>query len=280
MQQEDLKNVGDEIKRAVVKDDALHFVKGADVWSVKAEEGKEPNQWKVVHFANVGTSEEFIETFSGELLELVDGSLIFGEEREAVKSAIMTVVVEGLMPAFEHLKKIRASVTNPLPELNRRQLYEDFARVLWHAYKDLFPKAVQLLGFNIGFLFKGEADFEKGLTDFMSKAPSLILDVPELLRRQRTNWQQVLHEFRNDFLEHRKKDVAEFAAYYQPNTAEMLFDHAWRTMAELFPAFIEARYPATWSIMEIPTNERDPKHLRRWRFFQCEPVERGSFLLT
>ena len=103
--------MGDEIKRAVVKDDALHLVRGSDVWSVKAEEGKEPNEWKMVHFANVGTSEEFIETFSGEILELVDGSLIFGEGREAVKNAIMTVVVEGLMPAFEHLKRIRASVT-------------------------------------------------------------------------------------------------------------------------------------------------------------------------
>jgi len=269
--------MGDETKRAVVKDDSLHFIRGKDVWSVKAEEGREPNQWKVIHFANVGTSEEFIETFSGELLELVDGSLIFGEERDAVKAAIMTVVTEGLMPAFEHLRRIRASVTNPLPELNRRQLYEDFARVLWHAYKDLFPKAVLLLGFNIGFLFKGDADFEKGLADFMSKTPSLILDVPELLRRQRVNWQQGLHGFRNDFLEHRKKNVAEFAAFYEPKTAEMLFDHAWRTMAELCPAFIEARYPPTWSITEIPKDERDPRHLRRWRFFQCEPIDRGSF---
>ena len=99
-------------------------------------------------------SEEIIDTFSGELLELVDGSMIFGGDREAVKNAIMTVVVEGLMPPFEHLKKIRAAVLSPLPELNRRQLYEDSARVLWHAYKDLFPKAVQLLGFNIGFLWR------------------------------------------------------------------------------------------------------------------------------
>jgi hypothetical protein len=269
--------MGDEIKRAVVKDDALHLVRGADVWSVKSEEGKEPNEWKIVHFANVGTSEEFIETFSGEMLELVDGSLIFGDERESVKNAIMTIVVEGLMPAFEHLKKIRASVTTPLPELNRRQLYEDFARGLWHAYKDLFPKATMLLGFDIGFLFKQDAQFENGLTAFLSKHSSLILDVPELLRRQRADWQQGLSSFRNDYLEHRKKDLAEFAAYYEPKTAEMLFDHAWRTMAELFPAFIEARYPPTWSIVEIPMNERDPKHLRRWRFFQCEPVERGNF---
>jgi hypothetical protein len=97
--------MGDEIKRAVVKDETLHLVRGADVWSVKAEHGKEPNEWKMVHSANVGTSEEFIETFSGEILERVDGSLIFGEERESVKNAIMTIVVEGLMPAFEHLKR-------------------------------------------------------------------------------------------------------------------------------------------------------------------------------
>jgi hypothetical protein len=124
---------------------------------------------------------------SGELLELVDASHIFGAERDAVKAAIMTILVEGLMPAFEHLRKIRLSFSNPIPELNRRQLFEDFARVLWHAYKDLFPKAVLLLGFNIGFLFKNDADFEKGLTDFVSKFPALILDVPERLRRQRAN---------------------------------------------------------------------------------------------
>jgi len=269
--------MANEIKDAFVKDDSLHFVRGSDVWSVKAEKGKEPNQWQMIHFANVGTSEEFVEMFSGELLELVDASHIHGTKREAVKNAIMTLLIEGLMPAFEHLRKIRASVINSVPELNRRQLYEDFARVLWHACKDLFPKAVLLLGFNIGFLFRGDKDFEKELAEFMSKAPFLILDVPELLRQQRAIWQQGLAGFRNDFLEHRKKDVVEFAAYYQPQTAEMLFDHAWRTMAELFPAFTEARFVPTWSIIEIAKHERDPKRLRRWRFYQCEPVDRGSF---
>ena len=33
--------MGDEIKRAVVKDETLHLVKGEDVRSVKAEHGKE-----------------------------------------------------------------------------------------------------------------------------------------------------------------------------------------------------------------------------------------------
>jgi hypothetical protein len=268
--------MADEIKGTFVKDNVLHMVRGSDVFSVTAEDGKEPNQWKVIHLANVGVSEEFVEMFSGELLELVDASHIFGTERDAVKNAITTVLVDGLMPASEHLRKIRLSVTQPLPELNRRQLYEDFAGVLWRAYKDRFPKAVLLLGFDIGFLFQEDAPFEKGLAEFVSKSPSLVLDVPELLRRQRANWQQGLSVFRNDFIEHRKKDIAEFAAYYQPKTAEMLFDHAWRTMAELFCAFIEARFAPTWSIMRIPAEERDPKRLRQWRFFRCEPVDRSN----
>lgn len=267
----------DQIKGAFVKDDALHLVRGAEIWSVKAEEGKEPNEWKLIHFANLGSSEEFIETFSGELLELVDASMIFGAERDAVKAAITTVLIEGLMRAFEELRQIRLSVTNSMPELNRQKLYENFARVLWHTYRDLFPKAAALLGFEIGFLFKNDADFEKGLSNFVNNSPSLILDVPELLRRQRANWQEGLSSFRNDFLEHRKKEMAEFAIYYRPQTAEMLFEHAWRTMAELLPAFIEARFAPTCSIAEIPKEQRNPNRVRRWRFFLCESVNRGRF---
>ncbi|MGC2160608.1 MAG: hypothetical protein WA634_01745 [Silvibacterium sp.] len=267
--------MADKIKGAFVKDNELHFVRGSDVWSVK-DNGKEPNEWTKVHFANIGTSEEFVELFSGEFLELVDASTIFGEEREAVKEAIMTILVEGLMPAFEHLRKIRQSVSTPLPELNRRQLYENFAHALWRAYQDLMPKAALLLGFDIGFQFKGDKDFDKGIAKFNDKHPSLIMDIPSVLRRQRADWQQGLHVFRNDFLVHRKQDdIAVFEIYYLPEAAERLFDHAWRTMADLFPVFIEAHFPPTWSIKEIPPAERNLKRRRRFQFFQCEPVKRG-----
>jgi hypothetical protein len=79
----------------------------------------------MVHFANVGTSEEFIETFSGEILELVDGSLIFGEEREAVKNAIMTVVVASPrllrpLPAGRPLRQPHPPTQHP-PQLNERR---------------------------------------------------------------------------------------------------------------------------------------------------------------
>jgi hypothetical protein len=267
--------MADEIKGMFVKDNALHIVRGSDVWSVK-DNGNEPNEWTKVHFANVGTSEEFVELFSGEFLELVDASAIFGAEREAVKNAIMTILIEGLMPAFEHLRQIRFSVGKPIPELNRRQLYEDFARVLWHAYKDLMPKATLLLGFDLGFQFQNESTFKAGIAEFKDKHRSLIMDIPAVLGRQRLNWQQGLSEFRNKFLEHRSQDMAAFEIYYRPETAEKLFDHTWRTMADLFPVFTEARFPSTWSIREIPLAERDPQRRRRFQFFRCEPANRGN----
>lgn len=106
-------------------------------------------------------------------------------------------------------------------------------------------------------------------------AHSLKLMPNNLIPKQKSNDR---NQFNNTVvLEHRKKDIAEFATYYQPKTAEVLFDHAWRTMAELFPVFIEARFGPTWSIAEIQIEERDPKRQRRWRFVHCEPVERGNF---
>jgi|GEM_PF-1845078 len=268
--------MADAIKVAFVKDNALHFVRGSDVWSVKTVEGKEPCDWPKVHFANVGVSEEFVEQSFGEFMELLDATAIYGSERDAIKSAITAVLVEGLMLAFEHLRKIRQLASVPVPELNRRQLYEDFAEAIWRAYNVLMPKAVSLLGFDIKFAFnKKDAEFEKGAGEFNAKYPSLIMDIPGVLRRQRANWQQDLHLFRSEVVVHRNLDIAAFEIYERPETAERLFDHAWRAMADLFPAFIEGRYPPKWSIKEIPPAERNPNRRRRFQFFMCEPVKRS-----
>jgi len=268
--------VADKIKDVFVNDDALHIVRVSQVWRFK-DNGKEPSQWETVQFTDGGASEEFVEFFTGELVELLEASAVYGNEREAVKDAINTTLVEGLMRSFEHLRRIRQSVSVRIPELRRLQLYEDFARELWHAYKDLMPKVALLLGFDIGFQFQKDAAFEKGLAEFNGKYPSLILDIPGVLKRQRVNWQQGLSEFRNDFLEHRKQDISVFERYYRPETAEVLFDHAWRTMADLLPVFVEARFPPMWSLREIPLAERDPKRPRRFQLFHCEPVKRLAF---
>jgi hypothetical protein len=266
----------DPLRRVYEHGGELHIQAGGRTYSTKSN-GGEPNTWKVTPFAEMGTGEPFIDCFSGEFLDLLGAANIKPEKEEAAKNAIMDILMEGLMPAFADLRKIRESATTPMPEMDRRKLYEDFAKRLWHAYKDLFPKACELIGFDIGFLFRPEKEFEKGVEKFLAKFPSLVMDIPAVFRSQRANWQNGLANYRNDFLEHRKQDREAFEAYYQPETAEMLFEHCWRTMADVIPVFIEARLYPGWSIMEIPEAERDPKNYRRFRYFQCDPVDRGTF---
>jgi hypothetical protein len=251
--------------RPIVGNKSLKLFQGSNVYST-TDNGKEPNEWKVSHWANVGTSEEFVEQFSGEFLELIDASSVFEPHRQELKEAILTILMEGLMPAFEHLKKIRSSVGQEIPVLNRMQLYEDFSRVLWHAYKDLMPRATILLGFGLGFLFQNDANFEKGVIEFNGKHPSLIMEVCDQLRRQRINWQNGLADFRNHYLEHRKDGQERFAKYYTPQEAEVLFDSAWRTMEDIFPVFIESHFSPSHSIEEIPASERNPLRYRRFRY--------------
>ena len=128
------------------------------------------------------------------------------------------------------------------------------------------PRATILLGFDLGFLFQNEANFEQGVIEFDRGHPSLIMPVGDNLRRQRINWQNGLANFRNHYLEHRKEKQAKFAKYYNPKQAEVLFDSVWRTMADLFPVFIESHFAESHSIEEIPANERDPLRRRRFRY--------------
>jgi hypothetical protein len=130
------------------------------------------------------------------------------------------------------------------------------------------------LGFALGFLFQRDLNFEKGTSDFQSKHPSLIMDVSELLKKQRTNWQKGLCDFRNNFLEHRCEELTTFESYYQPERAELLFDSAWRTMADLFHVFIESHFSPTLSIREIPASERDPLRPRCFKSFSANPPDR------
>ncbi len=134
------------------------------------------------------------------------------------------------------------------------------------AGNDLMPRATILMGFNIGFLFQNDTAFEKGVVEFNKQHPSLIMDLGDHLRLQRSNWQNGLSKFRNHFLEHRKEEQTKFAKYYQPGQAEVLFDSVWRTMADIFPVFIESHFPSSFSIEEIPVNDRVPIMRRRFRF--------------
>lgn len=217
-------------------------------------------------FAHIGGAEPFVQELIEEMPTLVDAGMIDGAKREDVKRAILAISFEGLMPAFEHLKRIRAAVGKRVPELNRKQHYEDFAVALWMAYKTLMPRATELMDFNIGFLFQNDQKFETGLAEFLKGLPPRVAQLGPFLRAQRTEWQNELAGFRN-FLQHRNAgESLKYVGLYEPEYAEAVFERVWQTIAEILALFLSLHlWPGTW-LVEIPAEERDPVRPRRFRF--------------
>jgi hypothetical protein len=266
------------IKGAFAHDGKLFLRRESGLYTVR-DNGKEPRDWTSEQFsgANEGL-EEFQAFYFDEVHEMVNITNIHGKDRQDLTDAIMVMVLEGLLPAFDDLRSIRLYIDKPLPILNRKKHYENFTRVLWHGYKDLWPKVAGLLGYHIGFVFQAEANFNRGLEAFVAQNQSqLLLDVREFLSRQRTNWQQDLHTFRNDFLEHRKADVAATVdRFYDPKWADLAFTAVWRTIAELLSTFLESRFMPNVSITRVE-QQILPGRLRMWQMFLCDPVERQPF---
>jgi hypothetical protein len=200
---------------------------------------------------------------------------IHGQDRQELTDAIIVMVLDGLLPAFDELRSIRLFKDRPLPILNRKKHYENLARVLWHGYKDLWPKVAGLLGYNIGFVFQREVNFKQGLEAFVAQNQAkLLLDVGEFVTRQRINWQQDMATFRNDFLEHRNAPVAATVdRFYDPKWAESMFNAVWRTIAELLSTFLESRFMPNVSITRAE-QQLIPDRRRMWQMFLCDPVER------
>ena len=189
--------MGEKIKGLVAAQGKLYVLGELGLYTFK-NNGKEPNEWDHAHFSAAPTDRAFADFFFDEIHDLVNRSTILNEDRQELRDGVMVMVTEGFLPAYEDLRAIRAYKDDPrIPVLNRKKHYDDFARALWHGYKDLTPKVVSLLGYDVGFLFQRDGIFKTGLEAFVTEnRGNLLLDVGEFLPRQRDRWQQELKTFR------------------------------------------------------------------------------------
>jgi hypothetical protein len=216
--------------------------------------GKEPNEWKTEKFAEIGGGEKFVRDMC-ELQTILNATSIFGQKREEVNDAIMTILFDGLMPAFHELQGIREAEGKQIPILDRRELYHDFSRKLWKAYKDLTQRAALEAGFNIGFLFKDASDFKNGLKEFQQNYPNIRPELGESLEEVRTSWQNETALFRNTFLEHQNSDPARYVKFYELKYVEWLFEQAWNTIVDLMAVLLEAKMPSHTKLALPDLNE-------------------------
>ena len=271
-----------EIIKGMVAAQGKLYVRGEQGLYTFKNNGKEPSEWDQAHFSAAPADRPFVDFFFEEIQDLVNSSTIDNEDRQELCDAIMVMVTEGFLPAYEDLRGIRAYKDDKrIPVLNRRKKYDDFARALWHGYKDLMPKVVNLLGYNIGFLFQRDENFKTGLESFVTEnRGNVLLDVAEFLPRQRDGWQKELKTFRNEFLEHRNAGVAaQVEKFYEPAWAEKVFVHAWRTAAELIVFLLETRFPPQFSVTHRTAERQFPNHPRLYEVYLCDPaqVQRRSF---
>jgi hypothetical protein len=238
---------------------------------IQMDPGKPPSTWPQEYYADVDGTEPFIYRIGIGVLKLLDASLIEEPKRAEVKHAIVQLLMEGFIPAFDQLSKIKALVRPP--EMNRRQAYEHFMGTLWQGYKNFLPKATREMGFDIGFLFQEAAKFEKGITRFRATHPTVPKDFDGFLRLQKDGWQKTLSDVRNNYREHRKLDWDDVKEFYCVEQAEKFFESAWTAAEDILACLIYNKFPPQFGIREIPLADRNPKYPDRFEFLICQPID-------
>lgn len=229
-----------------------------------------PLEFKSEKLANIGTSEPFMSRIALGLTEIL-GATSF-DNRKDINDAILSILFEALTPAFISIQEIRKIETGETERviINLDKNYTNLFDHLWVAYKDRMPKVAELMGFNIGFLFQNEKNFEEGSRKFLLEKngvagiDSYFID---LLRNHRDAWQNVLGTIRNDYLQHKKINQKEIEKYFTLEMAEIFFDNCWQAMEDILVILLRTGMPlyAGMDIAEV-SKKRDPKAVQRFIF--------------
>jgi hypothetical protein len=128
---------------------------------------------------------------------------------------------------------------------------------------------VKSVGFEIGFLFRSEKEFREGLPQFRtsnSLLKSLRDGYEEFLESNRKGWQNDLSQFRNTWVEHQKGDGRKFNKFYEPHSAELMFDCVWKTIADIIPPLLEVHLPHGARLVEQRPDDPGPRWPRRFQY--------------
>lgn len=137
--------------------------------------------------------------------------------------------------------------------------YSNLYGHLWSAYKDRFQTFMKEFGYDVGFVFKKDEAFLKGLKSHCKKY-ELPSEFEESVVNDRANWQLKLADIRNDYNEHRKLPHDVDLKYFKPEVADLFFNNVWQAIEDMVASHIKAEYSRTSKIVtiyEIPEEKRD-----------------------
>ncbi len=165
-------------------------------------------------------------------------------------------VIKELGKAYLSLDTLKNKSKN-LPQLNIENEYNNIYESLWRAYKDRSLLFIKNLDYDIGFMFKNDKDFRKDGLIFIknNNVDDKFLD---LIEEKRITWQNELSDFRNNFLDHLKTDKSlQYQHFYTIKNVELVFDHVWKSIEDIWIILIKSYYPLNFDLREIPKDKRD-----------------------
>lgn len=219
----------------------------------------------VERYADFGTGEPWVARLMLGLQELVFAVPAFAETRQDFMNELGEVF-EALGMAFQELRTLATKLADGAPALEVTQSYETLYGHLWRAHRDRFPAAMRALGLDIGFYHRKDAEFERGATRLRA-ARSELADLVDLMGRDRADFQNRLAEYRNKYLEHRRRrvDPKLLADFHHPGSALNTFENVWHAMEDYVVLYVKANLPPGFHVVEIPDEERDPTRPTRFR---------------
>jgi hypothetical protein len=230
----------------------------------------EPNKWTVKRFADVGTAEPFVARLSIGLLDILDATQF--PNRDEIKESIIELTLESIMPAFLSLRELRKIVDDDkVPILTKQKNYEDMYKSLWTAYKDRMKITVNLMGYELGFLFQKDSLFDDGCGQFEKSHPEVSEELIIRMRRNRAEWHLALRRFRNDYLEHKKIKREDVEEFYSLAHAERTFYRVWVAIEETLAILLVTQLSVNFCYTDIPETERDPQLPLRFRLGLVKP---------
>src|ERR1700733_14716073 len=110
--------MSDAINGAFAHSGKLFLRRESGLYTVQ-DNGKEPRDWTSEQFSGANEGLEAFQAFYfDEVHEMVNITSIHGQDRQILTDALMVMVLEGLLPAFDDLRSIRLYRDKPLPILN------------------------------------------------------------------------------------------------------------------------------------------------------------------
>lgn len=224
-----------------------------------------PPGLKLEKVSDFGTQEPWVARISLSLLNLVDNLPFDEKHKNEIKKWIFEIFTE-LDSAYSELLEVQKLEGDSNVAINTKKAkYQNLYSSLWRAYKDRFQKACAAIGYDIGFLFKDDKNFEKESVYFVRNHPEIKERFRKMLKIDRRIWQNGLSDFRNKYIEHKEIGESIEQIFYKHDSAKNIFDNVWQAIEDTMVIFIAAKLKEPLTIVEIPEEKRDPACPERFK---------------